>query len=356
MAPPQITLEARFVEIHQDDTKKLGFDWILGNTLFGGGKIGAQGGSAPAFSGNASKANPTGLFPGYAAGVEPLGNGQPTFPPSAADQRLTAGLNNSGPAVATITGILTDPQFRVVIHALEKRGGADVLSAPKVTTVSGRQAKIDLTEIRNIVSSQNFGATASGGGGGGLGGGGGGLGGTAGSGVAQASNFTPTPVPLGPQLDVIPYVDADGYSIEMTILPTLVEFLGYDDPGPFVPQAQAVAGSNIGAPLIAQLPLPKFRVRQVITSAIVWDGQTVMLGGLIAEDVLKEKNKVPILGDIPFFGRLFRNETSQTTKKNLVIFVTPTIIDPAGNRVHTEDNLPYDPTVAPRQPAKMAGQ
>ncbi|MSU21010.1 MAG: hypothetical protein EXS30_06405 [Pedosphaera sp.] len=246
-----------------------------------------------------------------------------------------------------------------MIHALETRRGADVLSAPKVTTVSGRQAKIDLTEIKNIVASQNFGATAAGGGGGGLGGGGGGggLGGNGGgTGVAQASNFQPQQVPIGPQLDVIAYVNADGYSIEMTILPTLVEFLGYDDPGPFVPQAQAVAGSNIGAPLIAQLPLPKFRVRQVITSAIVWDGQTVMLGGLIAEDVIKEKNKVPILGDIPFFGRLFRNETSETFKKNLVIFVTPTIIDPAGNRVHTQDDLPYDPTVVPKQPARTAGQ
>jgi Flp pilus assembly secretin CpaC len=82
----------------------------------------------------------------------------------------------------------------------------------------------------------------------------------------------------------------------MTIIPTLVQFLGYDDPGPFVPQAQAVAGSTIGTPLTATLPLPKFRVRQVLTSAIVWDGQTVMLGGLIAEDVSKQKDKVPILG------------------------------------------------------------
>src|SRR5262249_30862878 len=147
----------------------------------------------------------------------------------------------------------------------------------------------------------------------------------------QASNFTPTQVPLGPQLDVIAYVDADGYSVEMTIIPTIVQFLGYDDPGPFVPQAQTVAAGNIGTPLTARLPLPRFRVRQVLTSAIVWDGQTVMLGGLIAEDVSKQKDKVPFLGDIPVLGRLFRSESSQTTKKNLVIFVTPTIIDPAGN-------------------------
>ena len=230
----------------------------------------------------------------------------------------------------------------------------DVLSAPRVTTLSGRQAKIDLTEVVSIVSSQNFGATASGGGTGVGGAAAGGLGTTAGTGVAAASNFTPIPVPLGPQLDVIPYVDADGYSIEMTIIPTLVQFLGYDDPGPFVPQAQAVAGSTIGTPLTAVLPLPKFQVRQVVTSAIVWDGQTVMLGGLIGEDVSKTKDKVPVLGDIPLLGRLFRSESNKTTKKNLVIFVTPTIIDPAGNRLHVENQLPYDPNAVPPQPTTPA--
>ena len=49
-------------------------------------------------------------------------------------------------------------------------------------------------------------------------------------------------------------------------------------PGPFIPQAQSVAGSTLGTPLVARLPLPRFRARSVITSCIVWDGQTVVLG------------------------------------------------------------------------------
>ena len=80
---------------------------------------------------------------------------------------------------------------------------------------------------------------------------------------------------------------------------------------------------------------------------MVWDGQTVVLGGLIAENVTKTREKVPVLGDIPMLGRLFRSETADSTKKNLVIFVTPTIIDPAGNRVHDPNNLPYDPNRIP---------
>jgi len=165
-----------------------------------------------------------------------------------------------------------------------------------------------------------------------------------GGGVAQSVNCTPIPVPLGPTLDVVPYVSADGFTIFLTLIPSLTEFLGYDDPGPFLPQAQSVAGNTLGTPLVAQLPLPRFRARSVITSCIVWDGQTVVLGGLIAETVQKIKDKVPVLGDIPLLGRFFRSEAMSSEKRNLIIFVTPTIIDPAGNRVHPDESMPYDPS------------
>ena len=147
-------------------------------------------------------------------------------------------------------------------------------------------------------------------------------------------------VPVGPTLDVIPHVSADGYTIQMNVIPTTIEFLGYEDPGEF----QTQVGQQT-----AVLPLPRFRVRQITTSTIVWDGQTIVMGGLISESIQKIKDKVPVLGDIPIVGRLFRSEATHKQKKNLVIFVTPTIIDPAGNRIHAEDNLPYDPNKLPDQ-------
>ena len=345
VAPPQVTIEAKFTEISQTDARALGFDWYLGNFLMHGGAIGGQGGTAPSYTGAATPANPSGIFPGSLPdAINPAGT---LISPQSSDQQLTAGLRNAAqgggsqiPALATVTGILTDPQFRVVIRALEQRAGADLLAAPRVTTLSGRQAQIQIIELKNVVANQNFGSTSSGG--------------TAttaattgvgnfGGGVAQQVNFQPIPVPLGPALDVIPYVSADGFTIQMTLIPSLTEFLGYDDPGQFIPQAQSVAGNTLGTPLVARLPLPRFRARSVITSCIVWDGQTVVLGGLIAEDVQKIKDKVPVLGDIPLLGRFFRSESMSTSKKNLIIFVTPTIIDPAGNRVHPDESLPYDP-------------
>lgn len=161
--------------------------------------------------------------------------------------------------------------------------------------------------------------------------------------VIPAVQPIPVQIPFGQVLDVIPYVSADGYTVQMHIVPTFTEFLGYDTD--VARQFQTVVGNQPVQPT----PLPRFRTRQVTTSAVVWDGQTIVLGGLIAENVTKSRQKVPILGDVPLLGRLFRTETSSSNKKNLVVFVTPTIIDPAGNRVHTMDNLPYDPNRLPTQ-------
>ena len=67
IVPPQVNIKAKFVEISQDDTKALGFDWYLGNVLMNNGAIGGQGGTAPSFNGAPTAANPLGTFPGVPA-------------------------------------------------------------------------------------------------------------------------------------------------------------------------------------------------------------------------------------------------------------------------------------------------
>lgn len=248
-----------------------------------------------------------------------------------------------------MTGILTDPQFKVVLRAIENRSGIDLLSCPKITTLSGRQAQIKAVDIKYVVTDLSLDQT---GGGGGYYGGGGGIGGGGGTGAgAIGSSVQPItePMEVGPVLDVLPSVSADGYTIQMTLIPTLKEFLGYDDPGAFVATIQSVGGAGAAAPIITPTPMPKFRLRQVVTSVVVWDGQTVVLGGLISEDVQKVKDKVPVLGDLPLLGRFFRSESSKTSKKNLAIFVTPTLIDPAGNRLHSDEEMPFAQGGTPAQ-------
>jgi general secretion pathway protein D len=170
---------------------------------------------------------------------------------------------------------------------------------------------------------------------------------------AQVINAATTPttvypiedqIELGPVLDVLPVVLSDGYTINLTLIPTLTEFTGY-----LTPPTQPALPAGTAAIFVPAI-LPDFTARQVVTTVNVWGGQTVVLGGLISETVTKEKDKVPILGDIPLLGRLFQSESKTSQKKNLMIFVTPTIIDQAGNRMHAEDEMPFAQSSIPAQP------
>ena len=151
------------------------------------------------------------------------------------------------------------------------------------------------------------------------------------------------PVETGPILDVVPYVLADGYTINMALIPSVTVFNGYDTP----PNVPSVTG-NLN---VVQLPvvLPSFTVRQVVTTVNVWDNQTVVIGGLISSTSQTATEQIPVIGDLPMVGNLFQSSSKTTQKKNLMIFVTATIVDPAGNRVHSDDDLPFAQTAVPPQ-------
>ncbi len=170
---------------------------------------------------------------------------------------------------------------------------------------------------------------------------------------AQVVNNTPTPSALtpttqqfeiGPTLDVVPYVLSDGYTINLTLIPEMLEFDQYDTP-PTVP------GVNVANVVLVPTVLPHFTVREVVTTVNIWDDQTVVLGGLISSSVETENDKVPFLGDLPLFGRLFQSQSKSSVKKNLMVFVTATIVDPAGNRIHSDDQMPFNPVTIPPQPS-----
>jgi len=130
----------------------------LGQVNMGNGKVVGQAGTAPSLNVPVSPANSVGAFPGTAAGGL-----NTTLPISSSDQLLTGGLRNTAtpagaaiPSLATVTGILTDPNFRVVLHALEQRTGTESLAEPEVTTISGRQTQMRATQILTIITGFNF--------------------------------------------------------------------------------------------------------------------------------------------------------------------------------------------------------
>jgi general secretion pathway protein D len=233
----------------------------------------------------------------------------------------------------------------MVIRALSQQKGVDLMSAPKVTTKSGNKATIKV--IREFPYPTEFDppqvpppttAQQSEGSSGGI--------------VVTSGLVTPaTPTAfekrdLGVTLEVEPQVGADNYTIDLTLSPEVVEFDGfvnYGSPiiGPRYDPATILAGNPSGISTFVITPnvmnQPIFSVRKVTTSVSIWDGQTVALGGLIREDVQKVNDKVPVLGDIPLAGRLFRSNVDQKIKKNLIVFVTARLMNAEGQPLLQQD-------------------
>jgi general secretion pathway protein D len=84
-----------------------------------------------------------------------------------------------------------------------------------------------------------------------------------------------------------------------------------------------------------ELPMeqPFFSVRSVQTQLSIYNGATVVMGGLITESRKTMEDKIPFLGDLPYVGRLFRSRSEESDKRNLLIFVTARLVDPAGRAV-----------------------
>jgi general secretion pathway protein D len=316
--PTQVEIEAKFVEIGQNDLDALGFTWKVGP--YQAGDVVISGGQpSTTFPGTTPNANANGnnITSGLRDQSALIGNAVASL----LGQTASAG---TGGTVGSIRGILTNPQFEVIINALSQKGSADVLSAPKVTTISGNQAQIRVAQ--EFIYPTTYTAASV-------------QGGQQSGGTISQPTVTPaTPGgfamrPVGVVFNVTPTVGADGYTINLTLIPQVTSFLGFIDYGSVIVSAGVVVPNPIKQPL--------FSTRDIMTSVEIWDGQTVVLGGLISEEIQKVDDKVPFLGDIPGAGRLFRSKVTQRQKRNLLIFVTARIVDAAGRPVHQES-----PTVA----------
>ena len=340
--PKQVEIESKFVEINQNNLKELGFDWLLGPFSING-KVFGSGGTA----GNGTAVNPAN-FPFVANGV-PIGqnpvtsgnrSGNVAISANALDA-LLAGTTGGGSAVAPgifgLAGVFTNPQFQVVIRALNQKKGIDLLSAPSVTTKSGQRAIVEVIREfrypRTYTPPQvpSIGTTT-----------------TTGSQVVPVVVTPTTPQDwetrnTGVTLEVEPVVGEDATTIDLNLVPQVVEFEGFINYGSPI---SAVGVNTIGGAISTSVPViltqnvinqPVFSTRKVTTSVSVYDGQTVVLGGLMREDVQKVEDKTPIIGDIPLIGRAFRTNVEQHNKMNLVIFVTARVVTPAGLAFNPEE-------------------
>jgi general secretion pathway protein D len=354
----QVYITSKFVEVTQKNTDELGFDWLLGGSggdvVVGGGTTGNSG-VRSSYSGNIGDLITAGTLAPVTNGLRSGGRAIRGDSIDSLFSAIDPSSDNVSPGALSVAGVLTDPQFGVVLRALSQRKGVDLMSAPSVTTKGGQQATVEV--VREFIYPTEFDPPQIPTNVGGSGGGGNAVGGS-----VAAIPTTPTAFemrPVGVRMEVDPVIGENG-SIDLNLLPEVTEFDGFinygnpifsvqpitriealvDSLGNIIRNAEGaplLVATNVGSNRVELTPniinQPIFSTRKVKTSVTVWDGQTVALGGLIREDVQDVEDKLPVLGDLPFVGRLFRSEVEDHFKRNLMIFVTATLIDPAGQRI-----------------------
>jgi len=360
--PRQIRVTTKFVEVSQENGEELGFDWIAtpfgfgSNYFLGGGTVGS--GTTRTnqdFIGTVDRV----IIPGIPAspqqavsGIVTAGNrsGAAAVNRNSIDAILnnpqrTASANSVAPGILSLTGLFSKGQVQMIMRGLSQKKGADIMTAPSVIAIPGQVATIEIIrefiypteyeppELPNQVGSTIGGTGVVGGGGG------------AGFPVTPATPSAFDTKNTGVTLEVEAQIDGNDSLIELRFTPTIVEFEGFVNYGsPITAPATDALGNPVQIVITEnRIEMPVFSVRKVKTGLTIYDGYTVAVGGLMREDVQSVEDKVPILGDLPFIGRLFQTKAQNHIKSNLIVFVTAEIIDATGRRVNGGD----EPTAAP---------
>jgi general secretion pathway protein D len=215
-------------------------------------------------------------------------------------------------------GFLNSAQYNAALDALSQKKSADLLEDPAVLVKSGEQATLEADRIfpypiafdpPQLVQPSTSGAIN--------------------EVIIQPPVViatTPTDFKrknVGVRLVVQPQVASDDQTVDLSLFPEVTEFDGFINYG-----SEIFVGNPDGTESLLstnQLNQPVFDTRRINTKVLVHDGSTVVMGGLINDNVQTVNDKVPILGDIPFIGRLFQSKAVESTKRNLIIFVTANI-------------------------------
>ncbi len=185
-----------------------------------------------------------------------------------------------------------------LINFLKTYGDVEVLSNPKILTLSNQPAVINVGQQLSYLYQNGSIASAN-------------------TQTAATTTNTLGSVFIGLTLNILPEVTEDGYII-MRINPVTSELVNSSDLNPS-------QSTQTNTTTVRTLP-PDTRVKQMSSIVKVKDGQKVLIGGLIEKKNSKNNNKVPLIGDIPLFGLLFNNTADVIRKSELFILITPTLI------------------------------
>lgn len=208
--------------------------------------------------------------------------------------QLTPGTGQSAlNAIRDTTAGFSPVGFLAKVNALVDRNLAEVLSRPSVLTLDNRQATIRVGRDIPIATSKDSGT------------------GTAGGRVSFSFNYLPT----GIQLNVRPRANEEGNEISMLVDTTVSSTV----PGADLRVVDPTNGFLLAsAPTISQ--------RRVQTYARIVNNTPLIIGGLVTRDQVTHEDKVPALGDVPFFGKLFGFESKSNSQREVIIVLTPSVL------------------------------
>jgi type IV pilus secretin PilQ/predicted competence protein len=283
----QVMIEARLVEVTANPRQSYGINW---GGVFGG----SNSAQTLKFGGSTLQTPPTVTTttnPVTGAQETVLIPGQPPLVPLAGgklnpyDFIFDKALNALGGQFA----ILSAPQLSVTLRMLNEDSDAEFLANPRVVTADNMQAKIEIIRSQPVPQ-LNFNEQTA----------------TAVFGGFQDKKF-------GNTLVVKPSVNKDNF-ITLAVKPEISNKIGdqlFSIPGG--------SGGTVASPIID--------TRSLDSNVLIKSGDTLAIGGLLQDEVTKARTKVPVLGDIPVLGYFFQEKLNARVKRNLLVFVTPTIID-----------------------------
>ena len=273
---PMVQVQVKFVEVEQSDLKELGFIHSLGRPNGDNGQT----------------------------------NGRLQF-----DTNDTV-VNNSGLNTVSFSTSRDSYNYNLIINAVNQMNSKDILSSPKVLTRAGKQVTIRMVSERYFKWDYEEGDTDS----------------------DTESGVTVTAVtPLWPEFEVqelgiemqiTPKVDKEKRLITLDVHPWVKALVGWTE-YEYIDEDGEI--DYITRPIISE--------RTTDTNVVIYNEETVVIGGMIKDYTVTINDKVPLLGDIPLVGNLFKSKSSQVKKTNLLIFVTARVLKPNGTPYWVSDTV-----------------
>lgn len=349
--PVSVAVRVTMLKVEQNRLEEIGFDWLLDNFSFGD----SAGAYAEEFNiAGGSVGNGTAItdVPGVPGGRNAVTNpitagnrsGDGAISTDSINSLIAAGSsggrqsNDRAPGVFGVNGTIDSGTLRTLMRGLDQKKGVDIMARPSVTTRSGQSASIFVVEEfiypteyeppelpTNVGTVDIFG----------LGEGGffNGIGPQVGA--APVTPATPTAFEkkdVGVTLEVLPVADANKQFVDVTLSPTITEFDGFINYGSPI-NSVGLQGDLSGVTSVLtenSILMPVFSVRRTNSNLIVADGATIVIGGLLKDEIEDVEDKTPILGDIPVVGKLFRSDARSHTSTAVVFFVNVQLLDPTG--------------------------